>query len=43
MSDSEWTEALEDEPVDEQADDELTEDWMFVALTDLEASLEGAE
>jgi hypothetical protein len=43
LNDNEWDEIVDDEPELQDSDEESTEDWMFVALTDMEASLEGAE
>jgi hypothetical protein len=43
FDDNDWNEEIEEEPLDADLDEESSEDWMFVALTDMEASMEGAE
>ena len=43
FDDNDWNEVIEEEPLDPDVDDEASGDWMFVALTDMEATVEGAE
>lgn len=43
MSENEWNDEFDDEPPVLEVADEASEDWMFVALTNMDESLEGAE
>ena len=43
ISEVDWDDAFDDDPFENAPDDGESGDWMYVALTDLESSMEGAE